>query len=187
MPACAWARCEASRRGCILCSYTLEPSGIKMPRTGEASTALAFSAKGMRPRRSCIPGASQDRNSRLVAQMSSRTCSKSFLLILLDLSNANSCSFSFRVLSGESSIVSRLKLIDHPHQTHRSPAAREALGRGLSCRCDVSGVHRQSQSVAVHARAVRGQNHAAAAAGANRPVLQRLRCPACYARCCRPD
>ena len=51
---------------------------------------------------------------RLVAQMSSpRTCSKSFLLILLERSSANSCSFSFRVLS---SIVSRLKLIDHPHQ-----------------------------------------------------------------------
>ena len=63
-------------------------------------------------------GASQDLNSRLrlVAQMSSpRTCSNSFLLTLLERSNAESCSFSFRVLSGVSSMVSRLKLIDQPH------------------------------------------------------------------------
>ena len=69
--------------------------------------------------RSAYKGASQDLNSRLrlVAQMSSpTTCSKSFLLIFWDRSNATSCSFSFRVLSGVSSIVSRLKLIDHPHQ-----------------------------------------------------------------------
>ena len=107
-----------------------------MPCTGEASTALAFSAERnaghrrafteiMHPGgecRSANKGASQDRNSRLrlVAQMSSpRTCSKSFLLILLVRSNANSCSFSFRVLSGVSSIVSRLKLIDHPHQVRQ--------------------------------------------------------------------
>ena len=50
---------------------------------------------------------------------SPRTCSKNFLLILLDRSNATSCSFSFRVLSGVSSIVSRLKLIDHPHQVRQ--------------------------------------------------------------------
>ena len=80
-----------------------------MPCTGEASTALAFSADrnaGHRRactdigyRRSAYNGASQDLNSRLrlVAQMSSpRTCSKSFLLIRLERSSANSCSFQLQ-------------------------------------------------------------------------------------------
>ena len=107
-----------------------------MPCTGEASMALAFSAERnaghrrafteiMHPGGECksaYKGVSHDLNSRLrlVAQMSRpRTCSKSFLLILLYWSNANSCSFSFRVLSGVSSIVSRLKLIDRPHQVRQ--------------------------------------------------------------------
>ena len=100
--------------GCAgVCWYsnTFEPSGMKMLRTGKASTALAFSAERkaghrrafieiMQPGgecRSAHKGASQDLNSRLrlVAQMSSpRTCSKSFLLILFDRSRACSCSFS---------------------------------------------------------------------------------------------
>ena len=49
---------------------------------------------------------------------SPRTCSKSFLLVLLEWSKAESCSLSLRVLSGVSSI-SKLKLIDHPHHVRQ--------------------------------------------------------------------
>ena len=55
------------------------------------------------------------------------------------------------------------------------PAGEEELSAGgqVVGAHDVPGVHRQSQGVAVHAHCahgVRGQDHAAAAAGANRPV-----------------
>ena len=121
MPACDCAR---RKRGCIV-RNTLEPSGTKMPRTAKLVRLCAERSAGDRRAFTEIMHLHKRAQAKIAIpdlgcpDSSRRTCFKSFLLIHLDRSNANSCSFGFRVLSGVSSIVSRLQLIDHPHQVRQ--------------------------------------------------------------------